>query len=351
MAVTIRDVAEKLGLSIATVSRALDGYPDISQKTQARVQRTAQEMGYTPNRAARQLRRKKADAIGYILPADTPRFTDTFYSEFLVGLGDETALHPFDLLISIAPPGHQAEQQIYENWVQSHKVDGFVINRIRRNDWRCRYLVEQNIPLATLEYGGEDLDYPHIDVDNVGGMIALVASLAQRGFKKLVYIGGPEELVIESQRFEGFCRGLEQSGLPFYPALVLPGDLSSEMAYQSFKELRWWPDPPDAIVCINDQTAIGVLHAARERGINVGTEVAITGFDGVQAAAYTDPPLTTLEMPVYEIARQLVQMLAAEITEEPGYERHLVVRPKLLERGSSRGPQSSRFLQAKSLSE
>ena len=97
MPVTIRDIAKKLNLSIAAVSRAMDGYPDISEETRQRVMETAHQMGYVPNRAARQLRRQKADAIGYILPSETPRFADPFFSEFLSGLGDETALHPFDL--------------------------------------------------------------------------------------------------------------------------------------------------------------------------------------------------------------------------------------------------------------
>src|SRR4030042_5247172 len=101
MTVTIREIAKNLNLSIGAVSRALDGYSDISEETRLRVIQAAREMGYVPNRAARQLRRKKADAVGYILPANTPRFTDPFFSEFIAVLGDETAQHPFDLLISI----------------------------------------------------------------------------------------------------------------------------------------------------------------------------------------------------------------------------------------------------------
>ncbi len=110
MAITIRDIAKKLDLSIAAVSRALDGYPDISEATRRKVVQAALEMGYAPNRAARQLRRKKADAVGYILPAHTPRFADPFFTEFLAGLGDETAVHPFDLLISIAPPRRRSRK-------------------------------------------------------------------------------------------------------------------------------------------------------------------------------------------------------------------------------------------------
>ena len=114
MSVTIRDVAEKLGLSITTVSRALDGYPDVAIATREKVIQTASEMGYVPNRAARQLRRKKSDTIGFILPANNPHFSDPFFSEFIAGIGDEISLNGLDLLVSSATAGEEAEKRIFE---------------------------------------------------------------------------------------------------------------------------------------------------------------------------------------------------------------------------------------------
>jgi DNA-binding LacI/PurR family transcriptional regulator len=214
-----------------------------------------------------------------------------------------------------------------------------VLNRVRHNDWRGHFLNEHSVPFAALEHDPEGLDYPYIEVDNAGSMTCLVAHLAQRGFQHLAFIGGPTELVIHTQRLEGFCKGLEQSRLPFHSDHVLAGDLTSDGGYQAVKRMRWVPDPPDAIVCINDETAFGALHAAHEMGLTVGTEIAITGFDGVQAAQHTDPPLTTLDIPVYEIARQLVRLLAAEIQGQLLPERCIVIQPKLLVRESSQGRQ------------
>src|SRR3990170_272614 len=114
MAITIRDVARRLNLSTTTVSRALDGYDDVAEETRQLIIKTAQEMGYAPNQAARQLRRRRSDSIGYILPAETPRFSDPFFAEFTAGLGDEASAHGFDLLVSTAPPGSQVERQTYE---------------------------------------------------------------------------------------------------------------------------------------------------------------------------------------------------------------------------------------------
>jgi DNA-binding LacI/PurR family transcriptional regulator len=335
VAITIRDIARKLNLSIAAVSRAMDGYSDIAEETRQRVIETAREMGYVPNRAARQLRRQKADAVGYILPSDTPRFADPFFSEFLSGLGDETARHPFDLLVSIAPPGAEAEQTIYRTWIQSRKVDGFILDRIHLHDWRVRFLAEHAIPFVGLELSLDGIDYPRVQVDNASSMTSLVAHLVGRGFKRIAFIGGPEQLVIQNERLMGYRQGLVDTGLSYDPDLVATSDLTGTSGYQATKRLRSIPDPPDAIMCINDETAFGTLHALREQGVHVGKDVAVTGFDGVAASAHSDPPLTTLDIPVHEIAHKLVNLLASELKHQPVLERRIVYAPHLLKRAST----------------
>lgn len=335
MPITIRDVAQKLGLSIATVSRALDDYADISLETRQRVQQAAKEMGYAPNRAARQLRRKKADAIGYILPSDTPRFADPYFAEFLVGLSDETAHHPFDLLISIASPGDETEQRVYENWVQSRKVDGFVLNRLRQNDWRIHFLSQHRIPFTALEHANPALDYPRIVVDHTAGMVELILHLAGAGYRRPAFIGGPENLIIHHERLAGFRQGLEMAGMQFDRSLCLSGNLTSDSGYLAARRINWRSNPPDALVCVNDETAFGAMHALREMGLKAGWDVGVTGFDGVQASRHTDPPLTTLDIPVSEIARRLVRMLAMELTHQPQAERQIVIKPRLLAREST----------------
>jgi LacI family transcriptional regulator len=335
MPVTIRDIAKKLNLSIGAVSRAMDGYPDISEETRKRVMETARQMGYVPNRAARQLRRQKADAIGYILPSETPRFADPFFSEFLSGLGDETALHPFDLLVSIAPPGAEAEQTIYRTWTQSRKVDGFILDRLHLHDWRVRFLAEQAIPFVGLEHSLDGVDYPRVQVDNASSMAGLVAHLVGRGFRRIAFIGGPEQLVIQNERLLGYRQGLEDMHLAIDPVLVVTSDLTGTSGYQATKRLRSIPDPPDAIMCINDETGFGALHALRDLGVRIGTDVAVTGFDGVAASAHSDPPLTTLDIPVHEIAHKLVDLLAAELKHQTALERRIVYAPRLLKRLST----------------
>jgi LacI family transcriptional regulator, galactose operon repressor len=335
MTATIRDVAKYLGLSITTVSRALDGYPDVSAQTRKRVEQAALELGYTPNRAARQLRRKRTDTIGYILPSGMSRFSDPFSNEFISGLADETAQNAYDLLLTSAPAGGDAEKQTYQRWVSTRRVDGYVLNRVRNTDWRINFLVEQKLPFASFERSADLYDYPSIHVEAVNSVSNLVTHLVTQGRKRIAFVGGPEFLVIHIDRLEGYRRGLEINHLPEDPAIVHLSDLSSNGGYIAGKRMLWLTDPPDAIICVNDEAAFGVLHAAHEAGRTVGVDLAIAGFDGVQDSIYTEPPLTTLDQPVYDIARQLVCMVMAEIAGTPIPERQVVIEPIMRIRAST----------------
>jgi LacI family transcriptional regulator len=335
MPTTIRDIAKILNLSVGAVSRALDGYPDISEETRQRVIQAAREMGYYPNRAARQLRRQKADAIGYILPAETPRFADPFFSEFVGGLGDETACYPFDLLISIASPAEESEQTLYQSWVQGRKADGFILTHLHLHDWRVQYLLSQGVPLAALEDSSDGFDFPCVAVDRKSGVVALMDHLIGRGYKRIAYIGGPPDLKIQADHLAGYLEGQRKIDRDYEPDLIIESNLTSNGGYQTTKRLLSIPDPPDAIICINDETAFGVLHAAHEKGLLVGQDLGVAGFDGVQVSGHSEPPLTTLDIPVYDIARQLVKMLQAEMNNQPLPDRRVLLQPKLLVREST----------------
>ncbi len=333
--ITIRDVAKQLNLSITTVSRALDGYPDVAESTRQRVIQAANELGYSPNRTARQLRRQRTDTVGYILPSGMSRFSDPFSSEFISGLADEAADNNFDLILTSAAAVEEAEKRTYQRWVHARRVDGFVLNRVRRSDWRICYLAKEHIPFASFERSTDPLDYPSIHVEAVNSVSNLVTHLATQGYRKIAFIGGPEFLTLHTDRLEGYRRGLAINHHPEDPALVHLADLSSAGGYSAAKRMLWLPDPPDAIVCVNDETAFGVLHAAHEAQRIVGVDLAVTGFDGVQESVYSQPSLTTLDQPVYDIARQLIRMVLAEIAGSPLPERQVIIEPILRIRAST----------------
>lgn len=335
MPVTIHDVAKRLNLSITTVSRALDGYDDVAETTRQRVIEVAREMGYVPNRAARQLRKQRTETIGYILPTASPRFSDPFFLEFISGLGDEVAQNNYDLLISIAKPGEDDERLVYQRWVHGHKVDGFILNRMRLRDWRVQYLSQINVPFVTLERTLDAVDYPSIEINGQAGVKKLVEYLIQQGHQRIAYLGASSDLVIQADRYSGYRQGLHEGGLSLLNELVVESDLSRQGGAKAARKLLSLNDPPTALVCINDLTAIGAIQAATELGLVVGRDLVIAGFDGIEDAEHTRPPLTTLSQPLYDIARKLVKLLIAEIKSEPIMERHIQLQPDLLMRSST----------------
>ena len=336
MATTIRDLAKQLDLSITTVSRALDGYEDVSESTRQRVIQAAKKIGYTPNRAARQLRTHRADTIGFILPANSsPRFSDPFFTEFIAGLGDAAAEKNFDLLISTAAPGESSEQDLYTRWINGHKVDGFILNRMRVQDWRLRTLAQRGFPFVTLEKTNDPFEYAFVTVDNRKGFCALVEHLLQLGHRRIAYIGGSPELAIQAHRLSGYEDALNQAGIRVETDLVIQGDLSRKGGSLAAQQLLSLPNPPTGIVCINDLTAIGVLEAAQDKGLAVGKDIAVAGFDGIEEAAHTRPPLTTVSQPVYWIAQQLVQMLVQLMNHESLENPSISLEPELVIRKST----------------
>jgi len=337
MSITIRDVARRLNISITTVSRALDGYTDVAEETRQLIIRTAQEMGYVPNQAARQLRRKRSDTIGYILPAETPRFSDPFFAEFLAGLGDEAAVHGSDLLVSTAHPGSQAEQLVYEHWIQGRKVDGLILNRIRIQDWRVQFLAQAQFPFVALERSLDPCEYPSVEVNGRVWFRKLVDHLVSLGHQRIAYIGADRTLKIQVDRFDGYQDSLKTHGLALDPKWIMEGDLSTEGGYRAAIKLLDLAVPPTAIACVDDMTAIGVLHAAREKGWIVGENLAVAGFDGIEGFEHTQPPLTTVNQPVYQIARRLVQMLADQIAGTPLPDTRVAIEPVLEIRQSTIG--------------
>jgi DNA-binding LacI/PurR family transcriptional regulator len=336
MSTGIQDVAKRLNLSITTISRALDGYDDVADQTRQLVVETANKMGYAPNRAARQLRRKKTETMGFIIPSIAKRFNEPFFTEFISGLGEELSSRNFDLLVSNATTD-EAERNLYDRWTNSHKVDGFILNRIRKRDWRVVWLSERGIPFVGLGKSHDGVRYPCVRIAAATVYLRLVQHIQENGFSCFAFIGGPSDIVNQIDRLTWFKSALKKSGLELDPANLVLSDMSSMGGYEAARTLLSGPVPPDALLCVNDQTAYGVLHAAHEQGCNIGRNVAIAGFDGLRDSYHTEPPLTTLGIPVSEIAHQLVLMLLKTLSGQPPEVEEIVIEPELRIRASTGG--------------
>jgi len=337
MAVTLEDIAKKVGKSITTVSRALHDYNDVSPDTKALVRRVAAEMGYTPSTLAQRLQKQRTDTIGLILPTFGPRFSDPFFSELIAGIGNKAAELSYDLLVSTRPPGEE-EIKTYQMNVQSRRVDGFIVVRTRRRDSRIEYLQAVGFPFVAFGRTGNSMNYPFVDEDSEYGMRWLVEHLVQLGHRRIACIAPPRGLNFTSYRLNGLQKGLQEHGLSLPKPYIRESDLTQKGGYKQAKSLLDLPEPPTAIVACNDLMAFGALSAAQERGLTVGRDVSITGFDDIPMSEFSHPPLTTLRQPIYQIGAQVVEMLTRIIQGQPLERNQIILKPELVIRQSSGAP-------------
>jgi len=333
MPVTLKDIAQKVGYSITTVSRALAGYDDVAETTRQLILKTAADMGYHPNITARRLQKQCTDTIGFIIPTHGPRFADPFFSELLAGIGNSAAEHELDLLVSTRAPGAE-ELKVYERMVRERRVDGLLVVRTRRQDQRIAYLVEHEFPFVAFGRSDLEVDFPYLDVDGEAGMRQLTQHLIDLGHRRIAYISAPLNLMFSSHRMKGYKKALAASGITFDASLVTVGELTERSGYAVGRDFLTQDERPTAVIACNDLMALGAISAAQGLGLTVGRDVAVAGFDDIPLAEHALPSLTTVHQPIYEIGQRVCEMLIHLLLEGSLEERHVILKPQLIIRES-----------------
>ncbi len=336
MPVTLKDIAERVGKSVPTVSRALGNFGDISPDTRREVQRVAAEMGYVPSAAARRLQKQQADNIALILPTTRNiRFSDPFFGDLLGGLVEGAVQHGFD--VSIGMDEGEDELQTYMKQIHSGRTDGFVIIRTQRQDSRIDLLRQKNVPFIAFGRVEGESDFPFVDEDGTFAIRQMVDHLASLGHTRIACITEPMFLTKAHHRYLGFIQGLEANGLGLDPDLVVEVNYRQRSGRLGAKNLLDLANPPTAIVTWNDLLALGAMSEAQSRGLIVGEDVSITGFDDIPLAEYAHPALTTIHQPAHQMGVMITDILIRLIGKKPIDTAQVIVKPELVIRQSS-GP-------------
>lgn len=333
MKVTLREVAKEAGLSVTTVSRALNGHDDVAEETKQAVRSVADSLGYAPNLNARRLKTERADAIGLIIPQETLRFSDPFFSDLLSGIVEQSSQHGIELTIT-TPLSSDGIEAMYTSYIRSRRVDGFILVRVEQNDSRIRLLQKLDFPFVAFGHTAEDNAFPYVDEDGRAGIKTAVSHLATLGHTRIAYITEPLHLAKSIARLQGFKEGMAENGLTAVPDLIIQANFRQRSGYASTQELLQLDNPPTAIVAANDLLALGAITAVREHGLIVGQDISITGFDDILLAEYADPPLTTLHQPAHKLGMLLCQSLIQVINKE-AHNPHTVLVPDLIIRDST----------------
>ena len=321
---TIHDVAKAAGVSITTVSRALNGYGDVNEKTRQRIASIAKELGYHPSAAARNLRGKKMDTIAFApyLFQYVESEPEPFFKELIGMLAFDCFEHNLSLLVTL-PSSEQSITDMYRELAHSSRVDGIILAGIQPEDPRISLLQELGLPLVAFgrKLDETDFSYPFIDVDGRAGVQKLIGYLYARGHRRIAYFSSPTVASYVYYRQRGYLEGLQAHDLPIDSRLVVMDLQNQDDTFQAIECLLALPAEiaPTAMVTSNDRLALHALAALRAKGRAIGKQpgqIAVASFDDLPFAAYVDPALTTIHQPMNVLSKLILELLVSILKQE-----------------------------------
>lgn len=312
----LKEFSQRLGLSISTVSRALNGYADVSESTRERIVRAAAEWGYTPNSAGRRLRLNTIETVGFILTPPQTHFASPFFQHALEGI-EEALKERGKTLVVTSARDRATEIETFRKMVESQYVDALIFGRTRRDDERIRYLLDANVPFVTIGRSNGTRPFPFVDIDHFHSGRAATKRLIEMGHRRIGLLNSPHELMYSWLCLEGYQHAHQEAGLPIDPALMLDDEPTEDAGKKGMGRLFDLDDPPTAVVCAYDLVAFGVYGALRERGLRPGRDISVIGCDDIPGAEHLDPPLTTFRAETALAGRRAVEFLFRRIDGEP----------------------------------
>ncbi|NOK62724.1 MAG: LacI family transcriptional regulator [Chloroflexi bacterium AL-W] len=331
---TITAIARRVGVSAATVSRALNGAPGVSEKKRREIQAIAAELNYHPNAIARNLQGQRTNTIAYAVDVSDRPSTDLFFfKDFITNLAFHCADYNVDLLIHPVTAGEQGVGQI-ERVLQSGRADGVIITDIRHDDQRIRYLHEHKLHFVAFGHDNGIYRYPYVDVNGEQGIYRVTQHLIERGHHRIAFLGLPLAYYCAIDRRDGYFQALRDNNIPKNPEYIIVGLTNETEARIAMEQLLMLPQPPTAFVTASDMLAIHAMSVAHSHGLRAGQDYAITGFDDLPMSQHTDPPLTSVRQPFDQICKHLIE-LAMRQNHAPIEAQQILLEPELIIRDSS----------------
>ncbi|RLC99954.1 MAG: LacI family transcriptional regulator [Chloroflexi bacterium] len=308
MRVSIKDIAKAAGVSHSTVSRALGDSPLVKAETAARVQRLAQEMGYSPDAIARSLVTQQTRTVGVVVTT----ITDPFVAEVVQGVEDAAQENDYSVILASSAAEPERELAAVE-MLRAKRVDSLIVTSSRVGALYLEHLERIGVPVVLVNnHNRQSGRYTFsVSVDNQHGGHLATEHLIKRGHRRIGYVAGPANHSDDAERMAGYCQALDEAGILFDPTLVVSGNGRLDGGERTLRTLAGLAEPVTAVFCYNDMTAIGLLSAARRAGISVPENLAVVGFDDIPLAAHVYPPLTSIAQPQRDMGRQAMNMALA----------------------------------------
>ena len=313
--VSIKDIARAASVSHSTVSRALRASPLVHAKTAEKIRQIAVQYGFRPNAVARSLATNCTFTIGVVVTT----IADPFVAEVVSGIEEEARAHDYSVFLANCNADPEREVKVVQSF-EEQRVDGIVVTASRVGALYASVLARMRIPIVLLNNQHPSRFAHSVMIENVEASRAAVRHLIELGHRRIAYIGDRFGYGSDSERFSGYRSALDEADIPFRPDLVVHGNGKAEGAAAALEKLLAVAEPPTAIFCYNDMTAIGALKAMRTQGLRVPEDISLIGFDDLPLTLYVEPPLTTVRQPKHEMGRlamqALVKLIAGSETEQ-----------------------------------
>lgn len=334
MQVTIKDVAKAAGVSPSTVSRVISKHPRISRATSTKVMKIMEELGYHPNIMAKSLVSRTTRTIGMILPRPAEElFQNFFFSEFIRGIVTQASRAGYDVLMT-SGASEREEVEAITRIVKGRRVDGIVLLSSRRHDPVVAFLHDEKFPYVLIGRSDEYQDVLSVDNDNVQAAFDATNHLIDLGHTRIGFVSGPSHLVVSLDRLKGYQQALEKASLPANKHWVVESEFLQESGYRAISMIMNQPERPTALVVIDDIVAVGVLRGLTEAGYSIPKDISIIGFNNISMAELTNPPLTSVDIGIYQMGVTASQALLRQIQNEGTVNSRLVVPHRLILRES-----------------
>lgn len=335
MNVTIKDVAKIAKVSPSTVSRVIANNPRISHKTKERVKEVMDDLGYHPNFNARSLANKSVQAIGLVMPSSTDKvFQNPFFPEVIRGISKIAHDKEYAILMSTG----EAEKEIYEGvvrMVQGGRVDGVILLYSRVNDKVTNFLDEKKFPYTMIGKPHSNADgTTHVDNDNYNAGKAVTNYLLGLGHKQIGFVGGSLELLVTVERLNGYKDALTAANIPFTENYVAHEEFLREGGQEAIADLMSLQTPPTALVVADDLMALGMLNTLDEMKVRVPEDLSIISFNNLLLSEVSRPPLTTVDVNIYQLGYQAAKCLIEKITQPLEPAKRIIVPYSIIERSS-----------------
>ncbi len=314
----LKQLSEYLNLSQTTVSRALNGYPEVNEDTRRRVADAARRFNYRPSPNAARLATGKSQTIGHVVPLSEHSIIDPHFSDFIAGAGETYAAAGYDMLLSVVRP--EDELATYESFANSRRVDGVIVHAPHIGDNRIAHLHSLKLPFVV--HGrtfDPETDYSWLDVNNRRSFRRAAELLIDLGHRRIAHINGLEDMCFAARRRDGYLDALKVRDIEPDPALMVSGEMVEPNGFDATNRFLALPEPPTAIMTSSVIPAIGVIRAVQQAGLSIGGDISLITHDDCLSFLQRGgdvPLLTSVRSSIREAGSRLAAILIRLIEEQ-----------------------------------